>query len=117
MLRALITAGTVQPKPIIIGMKARPLRPSLRSGLSMRNAARAMYPLSSRMDRSKNSSRIVGRNESTLPTPLSAPSTRRLRTQPATPQSASAAPSASTPCCTSAANPSASHVPNGPKVM
>ena len=42
MLRALMTAGTVQPKPIIMGMKARPLRPSFRSGLSMRNAARAI---------------------------------------------------------------------------
>ena len=42
LLREDITAGTVQPKPMIMGMKLRPFRPRRRRGLSIRNAARAM---------------------------------------------------------------------------
>ena len=42
ILRADITAGTVQPKPMIMGMKLRPFRPIFRRGLSIRKAARAM---------------------------------------------------------------------------
>ena len=37
-----MTAGTVQPKPISMGTMLRPLRPILRSSLSMKNATRAI---------------------------------------------------------------------------
>ena len=40
----------------------------------MTNATLAMYPLSSRIDRKKNRVTIMGRNASTLPTPLKMPS-------------------------------------------
>ena len=69
-----ITAGTVQPKPISIGTMLRPERPILRSILSMKKATRAMYPVSSSMDRKKNITTIIGRKLSTLPTPSKIPS-------------------------------------------
>ena len=37
-----MTAGTVHPNPTSIGTMLRPLRPILRSSLSMKNATRAM---------------------------------------------------------------------------
>ena len=40
MVRAPIMAGTVQPKPISMGIKAFPLRPKRRSSRSMIKAAR-----------------------------------------------------------------------------
>ena len=67
--REAMTAGTVQPKPISIGMNALPFSPILRSIPSIRNAARDIYPLSSSTDRNKNRSMICGINDSTLPTP------------------------------------------------
>ena len=42
MVRAPMTAGTVQPKPMSMGMKALPERPNRRSSRSMMKAARAM---------------------------------------------------------------------------
>ena len=42
MVRVPIAAGTVQPKPISIGMNERPDRPNLRSRRSVINAARAI---------------------------------------------------------------------------
>ena len=41
-VRAAITAGTVQPKPISIGTMDFPERPSRRSSLSMKKATRAI---------------------------------------------------------------------------
>ena len=41
-VRVAMTAGTVQPKPISMGTMLRPLRPILRSSLSMKKATRAM---------------------------------------------------------------------------
>ena len=41
-VRVAMTAGTVQPKPMIIGTIERPDRPILRSARSMKNATRAM---------------------------------------------------------------------------
>ncbi len=40
MVRAPMMAGTVQPKPMSIGIKAFPLRPKRRSSRSMMKAAR-----------------------------------------------------------------------------
>ena len=62
-------AGTEQPNPISIGTKLRPDNPVFRSSLSMTNATRAIYPVSSKIDRKKNNVTIVGRKLSTLPTP------------------------------------------------
>ena len=73
-VRQLIIAGTEQPNPISIGTKERPLKPILRSSESMTNATRAMYPLSSSIDRKKNSTTITGRKLNTEPTPLNTPS-------------------------------------------
>ena len=47
IIRVLITAGTLQPKPMMSGMKDLPCRPILCISLSMMKAARAIYPLSS----------------------------------------------------------------------
>ena len=45
-----IIAGTLQPKPIISGIKDFPCRPILCMSLSIMNAARAIYPESSIKD-------------------------------------------------------------------
>ena len=42
MVRVAITAGTLQPKPIISGMNDLPCRPMPCMSLSIMNAARAM---------------------------------------------------------------------------
>ncbi len=69
-----MTAGTVHPKPISIGTMLRPESPIVRSRLSMKNATRAMYPLSSSRDRKKSRQTIIGRKLKTLPTPAKMPS-------------------------------------------
>ena len=53
-----MTPGTPQPKHMISGMNALPESPNLRNARSMINATRAMYPLSSRIERNKNNSSI-----------------------------------------------------------
>ena len=65
-----IAAGTEHPNPIRSGTMLRPDRPILRRSLSITNATRAMYPLSSRIDRKKKSTTIIGTNDTTVPTPL-----------------------------------------------
>ena len=50
-------------------------KPIFRSSLSMTKATRAIYPLSSSNDRKKNKSTIMGKKDSTLPTPAQTPST------------------------------------------
>ena len=57
-VRVLMNAGTEHPKPIIIGMNALPERPNLLKILSRMNATRAIYPLSSRIEKNRNSKRI-----------------------------------------------------------
>ena len=79
-VRVAIIAGTVHPNPISMGTKLRPDRPNLRSGLSIIKATRAMYPVSSSIERKKNSVTIIGKKLSTLPTPANMPSIIRLRT-------------------------------------
>ena len=68
-------AGTEQPNPISIGTKLLPESPIFRRSLSITKATRAIYPVSSRIDRKKNKVTIVGRNPITLPIPLKIPST------------------------------------------
>lgn len=70
----LIIAGTEQPKPIIIGMNARPDNPNLLKILSRIKAIRAIYPLSSRIEKNKNNNKICGKNERTLDKPAKTPS-------------------------------------------
>ena len=55
----------------------RPDRPILRSSLSITNATRAMYPLSSSKERKKNRVTMTGRKLRTLPTPLKTASITR----------------------------------------
>ena len=50
MVRVAMMAGTLQPKPMIMGMNDLPCRPILCMSLSMMNAARAMYPESSKRE-------------------------------------------------------------------
>lgn len=71
---AAMTPGTVHPKPMSIGTILLPERPIFLSSLSMTKAILAIYPLSSRSDRKKNSVTIIGIKLSTLPTPLKIPS-------------------------------------------
>ena len=73
-----ITAGTVHPNPIKSGTMLRPESPILRSSLSIKNATLAIYPLSSISDRKKNNVTMIGRNDSTEPTPANIPSITRL---------------------------------------
>ena len=61
-VRVLIIAGTEQPKPIIIGMNARPDKPNLRKILSKIKATRAIYPVSSIMEKNRNKNKICGKN-------------------------------------------------------
>ena len=76
-VRLAITPGTVQPKPISIGTMLLPESPILRRSLSVTKATRAIYPLSSSIDRKKKSVTIIGTKLSMLPTPLKIPSTIR----------------------------------------
>jgi len=69
-----ITAGTLHPNPRIIGMKDFPCRPILCMIRSIITATRARYPESSRIARSRNISRMFGRNTTTEPTPAMIPS-------------------------------------------
>ncbi|MFU0823467.1 MAG: hypothetical protein ACFWTK_00135 [Clostridium sp.] len=72
-----IIAGTEQPNPTTIGMKALPERPIFLISLSIKKAARAIYPLSSRKDIPRNSAKIIGRKTIIEPTPPTIPSTIR----------------------------------------
>ena len=54
----LVIAGIEQPKPIIIGIKALPLTPNLLKILSRIKATLAIYPLSSNIEKNKNSNKI-----------------------------------------------------------
>src|SRR5574344_313231 len=69
-----ITAGTVQPNPISIGTILRPESPIRLNNLSITNATRAIYPLSSSNDKKKNKVTIIGKKLNTLPTPVKIPS-------------------------------------------
>ena len=83
IVRVAIIPGTAQAKLLSKGTNAFPCNPTARIRRSIRKAARAMYPLSSRMEIKRNSSRICGRNASTPPTPAIIPSARRSVKMPA----------------------------------
>ena len=67
-------AGTLQPNPIISGIKDLPCSPIRCIILSMINAARAIYPESSNIEIKKYNMRIFGRKTITPPTPPIIPS-------------------------------------------
>ena len=93
-VREAMIAGTEQPNPMSMGTKLLPERPRRRSGLSITNATRAMYPLSSRMERNKNNVTMTGKNPSTLPTPPQMPSVTSELTIGLTSAAVSASPMA-----------------------
>ena len=76
--RAAMMAGTLQPKPISIGMNELPCNPIRCMILSMVYATRAMYPESSIRLRKKNMMMIFGRKANTAPIPITTPSMSRL---------------------------------------
>ena len=57
-VRVFTIAGTEQPKPIIIGINALPDKPNFLKILSRIKATRAIYPLSSKMEKKRKSKRI-----------------------------------------------------------
>jgi hypothetical protein len=67
--RADMMPGMAQAKLDRRGMKERPCRPVPPMNRSIRKAARAMYPKSSRRIMNRNRIMICGRYETTLPTP------------------------------------------------
>ena len=74
-----ITPGTVHPKPTSIGTILLPESPIFLSSLSITKATLAIYPLSSSIDKKKNSVTMIGRKLRTLPTPVKIPSITRDR--------------------------------------
>ena len=82
MTRVAMIPGTAHATLDSMGMNDFPLRPHRLITRSMRNAARAMYPQSSRTAMNPNRIMICGRNTSTLPTPLMIPSTTSARSGP-----------------------------------
>ena len=75
--RVAIIAGTLHPKPRISGTKDFPCSPKRLITPSMINAARAIYPLSSRSASAKNINSMFGKNTTTPPTPPIIPSVKR----------------------------------------
>jgi hypothetical protein len=75
--RVAIIAGTLHPNPISMGINDLPCNPIRCMILSIRKAARAIYPVSSNKAIQKNSSKIFGKNIIILPTPAMMPSTTR----------------------------------------
>ncbi|OQA52416.1 MAG: hypothetical protein BWY45_03160 [Euryarchaeota archaeon ADurb.Bin294] len=69
-------AGTLHPNPIRNGMNERPCRPTECISRSMTNAALARYPVSSRMESSRNRTNMLGTKTRTDPTPPITPSDR-----------------------------------------
>ena len=76
--RVPMSAGTLQPNPIICMTKPRPSSPTLDIHASIMNAARERYPLSSTTAITKKNTTISGKNEATVATPPQMPSRIRL---------------------------------------
>lgn len=70
-------AGTLQPEPIISGIKVLPERLAHLNILSVKKAILAIYPLSSRKPSDKNSMKICGKKLRTEPTAENIPSRTR----------------------------------------
>ncbi len=75
-----ITPGMLQPNPISNGINDFPCKPILNIALSTTNAARARYPLSSRMDSPRKRKNIGGKNTKTPPSPLRTPPAIKVAT-------------------------------------
>ena len=80
------------------GMNDFPCSPTLLITLPMMNAARAMYPVSSRRPRKKKRKSIWGRKVTTAATPAIPPWMIRSRRSPGGMATSTRAPSASNPC-------------------
>ena len=72
-VRVVIIAGTLQPKPISIGINDLPWSPIRCIILSIRKAALDIYPVSSNSAIQKNRINMFGRKIITLPTPAIIP--------------------------------------------
>ena len=116
-VRVAIMAGTEHPKPISIGTKLRPERPIFLRSLSITKATRAMYPVSSKIERKKNRVTITGRKVMTLPTPLQIPSTTRECTTGLIPKSVSPLSMTEISASTPSSIKSDSHAPIREKVI
>lgn len=77
IVRVAIIAGTLQPKPMSIGINDLPCKPIRCIILSIIKTTLAMYPVSSINVIKKNKMRMLGKKTITLPTPEITPSTRR----------------------------------------
>ena len=75
-----MTAGTVHPNPINKGTILLPDNPIFLNSLSIKKATRAIYPLSSIIDKKKNSVTMIGKKDKTEPTPAKMPSITKLCT-------------------------------------
>ena len=75
-----MTAGTVHPNPINKGTILLPDNPIFLNSLSIKKATRAIYPLSSIIDKKKNSVTMIGKKDNTEPTPAKIPSITKLCT-------------------------------------
>ena len=80
-VRAPITDGTLQPKPTISGTKDFPGKPSACIRRSITNAARAIYPESSRKERNRYIMPICGTSGSTVLIPPPRPWARKIVSQ------------------------------------
>ena len=80
-VRAPMTDGTLQPKPTISGTNDLPGRPRDCIRRSMTNAARAMYPESSRKERNRYIMPICGTSGSTVLIPPPIPCARKTVSQ------------------------------------
>ena len=73
IVRDAMMPGTPQPVATRTGIKLLPDRPNWRKILSITNATRDIYPISSTMARSRNKTSICGTNPRTAPTPPTIP--------------------------------------------
>ena len=72
-VRVAIIAGTLHPKPTIMGTNALPGSPKKRIKRSITKAARAIYPESSSIERNKNKNPTIGMKVATTCIPLPTP--------------------------------------------
>ncbi len=77
MVRVAIIPGIAHAKLDKSGRNALPWSPTRLISLSRRNAARAIYPVSSKIERNKKRSKIWGKKTTTPPTPAIMPSTSK----------------------------------------
>ena len=77
MVLEAIIPGIPHPEEIKSGIKLFPESPKWRKIRSITNAIRTMYPISSKMERSRNKRAICGRKPNTATKPPRIPSTTR----------------------------------------